>query len=517
MADDRQFIKQIKVGGSDFDLNVYAIQDTSGNPKTWSDITALVSAGFTIIAAWTKSDYENSSAPSAEKKATVPAVTIYYADGEAHTTGTLAASDAETKKHIYLIYHKGHDEAEDVFDEYVSAGTGASSTWEKVGNTDIDLSDYAKKTEAAKAGTYTTVAASGNTGSAGAATISTSEEAAYTATGTATITYQEAATATGSAHGGTTATTSEAAAQTINGSSFTFTGTTATITSKGSYQPAGSIGGSQTVNAHSHTVNISTATAGVITAVDANTGSAGAHTHDVDSHTHGDSQTVIKSTGLATTTISAFSTGGEASLTTRNYGFTSSISDIMYAPTVSAGVLQWSATAASSQDVLTFTPATGTTATIVTGVKSSGGTVSVAGAPTAATLTAKSAGAHSHSIGSTAGTITYVNGATLDEAGAVTISGSNFTFTGTTATITSTASYQPAGSLGGSATIAAHSHTYTAPANHTHSISLATTTVTGTVEVGIAKHHHTVTIADHTHTLGNHTHSVTIPAIDPGA
>lgn len=519
------YIKQIKVGESNYDLNVLAIQDNSGNPKTWTDITSLVQAGFTIEVPWTAADYASTSAPSAEKRATVPAVTIYYKNGAASTTGTLSANEedpgsSEVKQHIYLIYHAGHEEGTDAFDEYVSAGSGSSSTWEKIGNTDIDLSPYAKKVDAAAKGTYASGGPSSNvTSAAGAATITTSSSGGQTATGTATITYDKAATATGSSGGtGTAANTGEAGGATVQGSNFSFSGTTATITLTGDYQPEGSITGSQSVSAHSHTVNVATGDATVVTGFeDTATSFSGDHRHDIETHTHNSAETVIKSTGLATATISAFSSGGSASLTTKNYGFASSVSNAMYSPTVSTlGVLSWSLANATTQDALTFTPASGTTKTVVTGVKSDG-TASVAGTPIAATLQTSSAGSHDHTINALTATLTYVTGATLSTAGAHTINGSNFGFSGTSATISVSGSYKPAGSITGSQTIAAHSHSYTAPAAHTHSISLTTTTITAGVEVAVSDHTHTVTIASHTHDLGNHTHSTTIPAIDPGA
>lgn len=113
--------------------------------------------------------------------------------------------------------------------------------------------------------------------------------------------------------------------------------------------------------------------------------------------------------------------------------------------------------------------------------------------------------------------MTYVTSATLSTAGAYTVNGANFSFTGTAATlahadvaVSVSGSYTPAGSIGGSQTIAAHSHSYNAPAAHTHSIALTTATATGSASVAVSNHTHSVTIANHTHTLGNHTHNTTI-------
>lgn len=153
-------------------------------------------------------------------------------------------------------------------------------------NEKIDLSNYALKTEAGKAGSYT-VTYTGNTGNAGA----------ETAVGAATVTYKKAAEATGSA-GGATITSSEAGAgtsdntgmagnHTISGASFSFSGTQATITVEAdavtlndhSYQPAGTIS-AVTAAAHSHTVNVAKATI-TNNVTGTATGEAGGHTHSV--------------------------------------------------------------------------------------------------------------------------------------------------------------------------------------------------------------------------------------------
>jgi len=511
-----EYIKQIHVGSVDYDLNVKAIQDNSGAPKVWQDILNLVQAGFTIEVPWTADDYNSSTAPDAEKKATVPAVTIYYNGGESHTTGTLAASEPEAKKHIYLICHASHEGGDDLFDEYVVSGEGASAVWEKVGNTDIDLSPYALKSQAAEAKTYTTSTPSSDvTGSAGAETI-TVTGGSLTATGTAEVTYDKVDSATGSSGGtGASANTGEAGAATINGSDFSFTGDTATITSSGDYTPAGTIGGSANISSHSHTVNVSATTSTFVSSVDSATGSAGAHTHDIDTHEHASNQTVILSTGLTTSTFTNWTSIYTATVSTPNYGFTTTVNSAMYNPTVSTlGVLSWSTANAGTTPVITHTAPTGTTMTVVTGIKS-GGTVQVAGTPSAVTLTASEAGAHTHTIGSSTSNITYVTAATLSLAGAATVYGSSFSFTGEAATISVSASYQPAGSISGSATIPDHSHSYTKPAAHTHSIGTTPATATGTAEVAVGDHSHTITIASHTHDLSNHTHNVvltTIPA-----
>lgn len=106
--------------------------------KTYVDERIADLTGFSIEVPWTAANYASTTAPTAAVLAKVPAVTVYYNNGASTATGTLAATTASTKEHIYLIYHP-HD-GKDNFDEYVSTG----SEWEKIGNTDIDLSNYAR-------------------------------------------------------------------------------------------------------------------------------------------------------------------------------------------------------------------------------------------------------------------------------------------------------------------------------------------------------------------------------------
>ena len=529
-----KLIKKIQVDGTNHEIDAKYF-----NGHKWSEVTALVAAGFTIETPWTKTDYESTTKPTTTKLAAVPAVDIVYSNGANVATGTLAASGAETKKHIYLIYHP-HTTGwgSDSYDEYVSVGTGETAKWELVGNTDINLSSYAKK------GTYTSGGPSSNaTGSAGAATITSSSAGSQTATGTASVSYLKSATVTGSAVGSTSSNTGTAGGVTISGSNFTFTGTTATITLENDavsipaheYTPEGTIGGSQSIAAHTHTVNVAKATV-TNNVTGTATGSAGGHTHSIsiDSHTH--SAGVEAYTSLTTATISVVkSAGSAASYTGHTFSAGSlpslsktDVNNVVTSPTVTAdGVLQWTLKTASKIDswsagslpthnVGTFNGGSATTVeskTVVTG----GTKTAVAGAVSAATLTgtAASAGGHTHSL--TNSTLTYVTGATVSGAGAVTVNGSNFSFTGTTATLTHSdisvsvsGNYQPKGTIGGSQAVAAHSHSYNAPASHTHSIALSTATATGSASVAVSNHTHTVTIANHTHTLSNHTHNTTI-------
>lgn len=404
-------IKQIKVGTTDYDIAAKYILDGSGNNKGWSDITSLVENKMSLVAL--------DELPEAN-----------------------ATSYATYKSNIVLIPNSGT--GTNVKDEYVilRSGTSGSYTysWEKIGTTDVDLSGYAKKTEAGKAGTYTSGGPSSNaTGSAGAATVTTSSAGSQTATGTATITYQKA-----------NANTGNAGAVTIDGSNFTFTGTTATVTVSGSYKPAGTIG-EISVSNHSHTVNVSALVAG-------------------------NKQSVV--TGIQTFTAGTFTQGAKASFT---QGAKASLTytaraNVMCSPTVSSGVLSWGTT--SADDITAWTA-------------NGNDTFTPNGDDSFASCT--------FSL-SKADVMKSMPTITLSGAGSFT---KTPVFTGTTATLSLSGDYQPAGSIGGSQSVA----------NHSHSIGTASATVTGTAAVAVSNHTHEVTIASHTHTLGNHTHSVTIPAI----
>lgn len=89
--------------------------------------------------------------------------------------------------------------------------------------------------------------------------------------------------------------------------------------------------------------------------------------------------------------------------------------------------------------------------------------------------------------------INHVTGAALANAPA---------FTGTTATITVSADYTPAGNISGTQALTAHSHTYVTLPAHTHSVGK-----TDNVEAAISL---SAAVSNHTHSIGNHTHSVTI-------
>lgn len=143
--------------------DISKIKLPSGNVYDIKDATAreMLAGGVSFNIVWTAANYSSTSAPSTETRATIPAgVTIYYNNGASSTTGTLAASE-DTKGKFYLIYSKTQTGGLDVFDEYATISSGSSYSWEKIGDTQIDLSNVVtsvtlNKDVAAVLGTGTT-------------------------------------------------------------------------------------------------------------------------------------------------------------------------------------------------------------------------------------------------------------------------------------------------------------------------------------------------------------------------
>ena len=426
-------ISQIKVGETTYNIDAVTV-----GGKTYQEIINLVNTAQLVVC---------STADNTPKG-------VSFQSGTTKITGTLEASAADTNN-IYLV--PSTNATGDSYDEYVAVG---GTSWEKIGNTDVDLSGYAKK------GTYGTSAASAaNSGSSGATTVTSGSAGSQTATGKATISYQKSAEST-DLNSGSTISTTEAVQPAIEAS---FSGTTATLT--------------HTVNdtGHAHTLTKTTAS---VNSVGSSTGSSGSHTHSLNSHTHDKNLTVV--TGIT------FNGGSAASLSKSN-------------ATVLSGVTGTSATIASvSGTILTLassalTGVSGTTTSVVNGITFTPNTVATlssttstaSGSSSAATLTTGSAGAHTHSISSTSITV-MTDGSIENSKTGITVDKHT---------------YQPEGNV--SASQDAHTHSYNAPAAHTHSIALTTTSVTGTASVAVGNHTHSVVIPDHTHTIA-HTHNVTI-------
>ena len=123
--------------------DISKIKLPSGNEYDIKDAVAreMISGGISFIISWTSTDYASTTAPTAAKLATIPyGAKVSYNNGASTATGTLAAS-ADTKAKFYLIYSKTQTGELDVFDEYVTIEDGQNYTWEKIGDTQIDLSN----------------------------------------------------------------------------------------------------------------------------------------------------------------------------------------------------------------------------------------------------------------------------------------------------------------------------------------------------------------------------------------
>lgn len=429
---------------------------------------------------------------------------------------------------IYLCANEGT--LSGTYTEFVTIKSGTAEpytySWEKIGTTATDLSAYAKK------GTYTTAGTGLTTNSNTTGITITSSGGHETSAATFTGSYSKAPIATGQ-----NITVSDTGTTGANGSfsvTPTFTGTAGNVSASISgaslntisYTPEGSIGGSQTVTAHTHTVNVSKDTKSVLTG--ASVAASGSHSHTVTSHTHSGTQTAslinsfsggsIKSDGTITA-VKAVS----SSLTTRNYGFSSSQS-VLSSATVSGTVLSFGATTAGTQDVVSIST---TTATVNTGYTHNASSLSyttitdLVQGNTDATLTTTSAGSHSHTVNPTAATITYVTGATTSSAGGFTINGTSFSFNGAEATLQPTfatqgsfsTSFTPKGTIS-AVSIGTHNHSYEKPVAHTHSITSTSAAIAVSGKVTVSNHTHNISDPGHTHSINSHTHSVTLTNSD---
>ena len=107
----------------------------SGNTYDIKDATArqMISGGVSFIIAW-----DGTSEPVI---ADIPAgVVVTY--NETQYTGTLAA-DSATAGAFYLVKSSSTPSSQtlDIYDEYVPIGTAGSKSWEKIGDTQLNLTD----------------------------------------------------------------------------------------------------------------------------------------------------------------------------------------------------------------------------------------------------------------------------------------------------------------------------------------------------------------------------------------
>lgn len=105
----------------------------SGNTYDIKDAVArqAIAGGMSKIIAW-----DGSSTPVV---ADIPAgITVVY-EGTSYT-GTLSAGDADVTG-FYFVYSNTQEDSHDVYDEYTVVGSGSNKYWEKIGDTQLDLSD----------------------------------------------------------------------------------------------------------------------------------------------------------------------------------------------------------------------------------------------------------------------------------------------------------------------------------------------------------------------------------------
>ena len=216
-------IKKINWGGVDYDLEAlhFHYDDTLDTPTQWKTyIDNLAAVGIQLV-----------------------------------SVTTLPTASADTMGKIYLVPHA--QGAQNAKDEYITIESNATYSWEKIGSTDVDLSGYQKTGI-----TLTTSGNSVNTSSAGAATI-TSGGTTPTAKATVNFTRFKA--------GAILDSTDVLASDRENGkwvlkfSNGTFTGTKATITSTGSFTPAGTVSYTGTTAAATGSALTGIKTAGSIT------------------------------------------------------------------------------------------------------------------------------------------------------------------------------------------------------------------------------------------------------------
>lgn len=146
----------------------------SGNTYDIKDATAreMISGGVSFIIAW-----DGTSTPTV---ANIPAGVVVKYNGTNYT-GTLAAGSAEAGA-FYLVKSSTAPSSEtlDVYDEYVPVGVTGNKTWEKIGDTQLNLTDVV--TDVTSTTKYMAASASGG----GAAWNNKDQVTALTGLGTPT-------------------------------------------------------------------------------------------------------------------------------------------------------------------------------------------------------------------------------------------------------------------------------------------------------------------------------------------
>ena len=554
-------IKKIKVGSETHDIEaLHFITGDLDTPASWkSYIDAAAHVGIEIVIDEKSSQGDYPATPAS----------------------------ASTMGKLYMV--DLNDSVEPgTYTEFVTVQSqgGLTYAWEKIGTTAVDLDNYVQK------GTYTSAGPSSNaTGSAGGETITTSSAGSQTATGTAKIDNH-----TISAHSHTVnAATTNANTDAIKDIGLTPSDTT---TDGPKYVQEVSLGGTKTFNTDaikdvtlsasdtssdgpayissvSGTFNTDAIKNVTLSASETSTdGPAFVESISGDAPRLGGTKTFVTGYGsfsggsgaftpttrymkVTTTATSAadkgtvtlsggsctgtFNTGAIKSISgTKNYGFSSSTSNVMSAPTVDAnGVLSWSVSSASTQDAHTGDAAS--TASVSYTAPTLGGTTSfLTTAVKSATLSASTTSTdgpkyiqeatHSHtgaSLGTAStGTVSLEGGeytATIKYMKRTTTAASTASVSKTTKYMKHTNTSASTGTVSISPTTKYMKHTTTAASKTAVMTSATLSTAGGTtlthtgtgtttvpVTVAVGDHTHTVTTSNHTHTLGNHTHNTTL-------
>lgn len=497
-------IKKIKVSGTDHDIEaLHFITGSLDTPAQWkSYIDSLINKGTSI-----KGPYNALPDISTDQKKK-DAYTEYAGDIILITDST---AESGTYAEYVGITGKIGTTTED----------NAILSWEKIGTTKADLSEYGL------AGTYTTSGPNPNvTGTGGEQTATVSGSITYAKASTAEtagahthgVTFTTGSFVTGVATGGT------AAVLTGVKAGSTITAVTGITTSSGSVGLTG--GGFTPTTKYAKVTSSAAGTTTVLTGVKS-TGSAtfvtgvtyGTGTVGYTAAALGTASTTTAVTGVSTTADTAIKTLGTGSFfnnATVNSGVLSFLSGNAY-NSVSASFSAIKTVSTTTATVVTGYPnfsggsLTGTKTfltsasasgygTAVTGVDSNGtATVATEGVKnvTLNIATTSSTGAQAfiesatHANPSLSGTTTFLTSATASgtDTAIKTVTGN-----GTETVIKSTGLATDTAVKGGIATLSA--------GGHTHSVSSANTTATFSLSAAVS---------GHTHSLSNHTHTVTVP------
>ena len=346
---DTPLIKKIKLPSG----NEYWIADREGREKI-EQLFETIAGGVSFVVAW-----DGTSTPVV---ANIPAGVKVTYNGTAYT-GTMDAADAQPGA-FYLVRSSTQTSEGpiDIYDEYVPVGESGSKTWEKIGDTQVDLSNVVLDVTLNKQ-TATVIGSS--------ATLTTTKLSASVTGGGVTVTPEEVTVVTGYA-----APTTDTFVKSVSAETNKNLVTTSII-------PAGSAEVDAITSITDNTQKLATTT--VI--------GVGSTTTTASKATAGTSQTTADGTGTASTTntdwlkgvsvASEILTIGAATMdtqTTTQYTFSDVTVPIKNnsSTTVATGSLT---TSGSGANVMTSTtPSTtkvatkGTSTTVATGATSTTGT-----------------------------------------------------------------------------------------------------------------------------------------------